>query len=100
MITTSTAGPFGATGVLRAPKGVITDMNSVTTEDLERDVFNTPLDTLENLWLTRFGNEWVDIATIEDDVTFRLVFRRLYEVRRLEMHYLTDRARFVCRKPT
>ena len=92
-------GPFGSSGVLRAPGGVITEENSVTEQDLESEVFNTPIEALVNLWQTRYGNNWVDLAEVMDDRFYARVFKRLRSMGMLESHYLTDRARFVCRKP-
>jgi hypothetical protein len=87
-------------GTYRAPKGVITNMDEVSMKDLQSEAFNTPIDTLIDLWLTRYGNEWVDMDKIEDDEFYVLAYKRLKSLGQLETHYLTDRARFVCRKPT
>lgn len=68
--------------------------------DLEKDVFKIPIETLLNLWVTRFGNEWVDLeAVIEGDDFFMNAYKRLKQMGLLEQHYLTDRSRYVCRKP-
>lgn len=68
--------------------------------DLEKDVFKIPIDTLLNLWVTRFGNEWVDLeAVIDGDEFFMNAYKRLKQMGLLEQHYLTDRSRYVCRKP-
>ena len=67
---------------------------------LNSDAFNTPVETLINLWVTRYGNEWVDMDKIEDDEFFSLAYKRLKSLGQLETHYLTDRSRYVCRKPT
>lgn len=68
--------------------------------DLEKDVFKIPIETLLNLWVTRFGNEWVDLeAVIDNDEFFLHAYKRLKQMGLLEQHYLTDRARYVCRKP-
>lgn len=71
----------------------------VTTEMLEHEAFDIPLDTLQDMWLSRFGNDWIDLETISEDTFFRIAAERLRTTGRLESHYLTDRARFVCRKP-
>lgn len=69
-------------------------------KDLQSEAFSTPIDTLIDLWLTRYGNEWVDLERIENDEFYGLAYKRLKSLGQLETHYLTDRARFVCRKPT
>jgi hypothetical protein len=54
---------------------------------------------LLNLWLARFGNEWIDVMVLEDDQFYKLAYQRLKQLGEVEVHFLTDRARFVCRKP-
>jgi phosphosulfolactate synthase (CoM biosynthesis protein A) len=71
----------------------------VTMVDLEKDVFKVPIETLINIWVTRFGNEWVDLETIDEDDFFINAYKRLKQLGHLEQHYLTDRSRYVCRKP-
>ena len=63
------------------------------------ELLNTPLSTLIDLWLTRYGNEWVDLETVDDDEFFSKVFKQLKSMGELEVHYLTDRTRYVCRRP-
>ena len=65
----------------------------------EHEAFNTPINTLLDLWLTRFGNELIDLEDIEKDEFFSIAYKRLKQMGELEQHYLTDRARYVCRKP-
>ena len=91
---------YNTIGTVRAPQGVITNMDEVSMKDLQSEAFNTPIDTLIDLWLTRYGNEWVDMDKIEGDEFYVLAYKRLKSLGQLETHYLTDRARFVCRKPT
>lgn len=70
----------------------------ITSEMLDHDAFKIPLSTLMDMWLARFGNDWVDTATLQDDQFFAIAAERLRSTGQLESHYLTDRARFVCRK--
>jgi len=65
----------------------------------EHEAFNAPIATLLDLWVTRFGNEWIDLEDIEKDEFFAIAYKRLKQMGELEQHYLTDRARYVCRKP-
>lgn len=92
------AATFNTT--VTAPGGVITDVDSVTTADLDSVAFNTPIETLVNLWVTRYGEEWVDVDKLMNDQFFGATYKRLKSLGQLETHYLTDRSRFVCRKPT
>jgi hypothetical protein len=77
-----------------------TNTHAVSMKDLQSEAFNTSVETLIDLWLTRYGNEWVDMEKIEGDEFYVLAYKRLKSLGQLETHYLTDRARFVCRKPT
>ena len=70
-----------------------------TSKDLEHEAYNVSVENLINLWVTRWGNEWADLSEIEQDEFFRLAYRRLKQMGELETHYLTDRARYVCRRP-
>lgn len=96
----TTAGPATFDNTFTAPGGVITNVDKVTLMDLDSEAFNTPIDTLINLWVTRYGNEWVDLDKIMNDEFFSSAYKRLKALGQLETHYLTDRSRFVCRKPT
>ena len=90
----SSGGPFG--GRVVAPMDP-----TLRSEALESDVFALPVARLVDLWVTRFGNDWVDIADVHlmDDGFWHPVYVRLKALGEVETHYLTDRARYVCRKP-
>ena len=96
----TTTGNAAFNNTVTAPGGVITNVDKVTLMDLDSEAFSTPIDTLINLWVTRYGNEWVDLDKIMEDDFFSSAYKRLKSLGQLETHYLTDRSRFVCRKPT
>lgn len=73
--------------------------SQIVSMELESEAFTVPVSRLIDLWLVRFGNTWVDMTTVEDDVFFNNAFKRLKQLGEVEVHYLTDRARYVCRKP-
>lgn len=98
-LTVTGGGPFGATGQISAPGGVLTEMDRVNAKELNSEVFNAKIEDLVNLWQTRYGNEWVDLIDVEQEPFYLLVYKRLRQLGQLEQHYLTDRSRFVCRKP-
>ena len=75
------------------------EVQTTCIEIKEHEAFKTPVATLLNLWLTRYGNEWIDLEDIEKDEFFAIAYKRLKQMGELEQHYLTDRARYVCRKP-
>ena len=70
-----------------------------TSKELEHEAYQSSVENLINLWVTRYGNEWIDLVDVEGDNFFRLAYRRLKQMGELETHYLTDRARYVCRRP-
>jgi hypothetical protein len=86
-------------GTVHAPQGVITKTDEVNMADLESLPFNTPIETLLNLWVARYGNEWVDVTDVLAEEFYGLTYKRLKSLGKLETHYLTNKSRFVCRKP-
>lgn len=67
--------------------------------DIEQGAFAVPVDTLVDLWLLRFGHDWVKVLPLMRDEFFWDAHNRLVQLGHLEKHYLTDRATYVCRKP-
>ena len=72
---------------------------NLRSEILENEVFGLPVARMIDLWVTKFSNDWVDIADLEDEQFWYYVYVRLKSLGEVETHYLTDRARYVCRKP-
>lgn len=56
------------------------------------------LDVMHDLWEARWGNDWVSLEAIEADAFFSEAYRAMREAGEIETHYLTDRARYVCRR--
>lgn len=83
-------------GVVRAKAFVDSE---VTTAMLESEAFNIPVNRLLDVWVARFGNKWVDLEELEGDEFFSNAFKRLKQLGEVEVHFLTDRARYVCRMP-
>ena len=67
--------------------------------DLSHPAYKMPVKELVDLWITRYGNDWVDAAEVEDDPFYKHVHNRLRQLGQLEQHYLTDRNKYVCRRP-
>jgi len=63
--------------------------------------YNLDVETLVNLWIVRFGKEWVGneaVDEVEDDVDFwRHLANRLRDLGRMEMHTLASSYRIVLR---
>jgi len=73
--------------------------SEITTAMMDSEAFNVPVSRLIDIWVTRFGNKWIDLETIESDAFFSNAFKRLKQLGEVEVHFLTDRARYVCRMP-
>lgn len=73
--------------------------SEITSAMLESEAFKIPVDRLVDLWITRFGHDWVELERIEEEEFFSLAFNRLKQLGEVEVHFLTDRARYVCRMP-
>jgi len=65
-------GPFGATA---NPHNYT---NSVELK--ENEAFNTDVQTLSDLWLAKWGNEWADIQEIREDRFWSIAFERLKQL--------------------
>lgn len=72
---------------------------TLRSEALESEAFALPVARLVDLWVTKYSNDWIDIAELQDDGFWHHVYVRLKALGEVETHYLTDRARYVCRKP-
>ena len=83
-------------GIVRARLFVSSE---ITSAMLESEAFNIPVDSLINVWVIRFGHDWVELERIEEDAFFSSAFKRLKQLGEVEVHFLTDRARYVCRMP-
>ena len=60
--------------------------------DLDHAVFKTDIETLVNLWIAKYGTDWVDKATVMDDEFFEFTVLRLRSIGRLEEHTIVDPA--------
>jgi hypothetical protein len=81
-------------------QGLVVEMAMALSEsELRCEQFDMPVERLINLWLAKYGNDWVDVALVLNDNYYKYVYKRLKALNELEQHYLTDRSKFVCRKP-
>jgi len=82
-----------------SPPAVHDQSSCLQEHELTTAPFYMRIEALVNLWLAKYGNEWVDVQEVMYDNYYKYVYARLYGVGELEQHYLTDRSKFVCRKP-
>jgi hypothetical protein len=48
------------------------------------ELYNTPIETLRDLWLSKFGRQWVHETILDDGETWELIQYRLREYHMLE----------------
>jgi len=48
------------------------------------ELYNTPIETLRDLWLSKFGMRWVHVDTAEGDTTWEVIRYRLREYHMIE----------------
>ena len=60
---------------------------------------DVPTNRLIDIWVARWGHDWVDLADVTEDPFFHDAFLRMKREGELEVHFLTDRAKYVCRNP-
>jgi len=82
-----------------SPPAVHEQASCLQEHELTTAPFNMRIEDLVNLWLAKYGNEWVDVQEVTYDNYYKYVYVRLKALGELEQHYLTDRSKFVCRKP-
>jgi len=82
-----------------SPPAVHDQSSCLQEHELTTAPFNMRIEDLVNLWLAKYGNEWVDVQEVTYDNYYKYVYVRLKALGELEQHYLTDRSKFVCRKP-
>jgi hypothetical protein len=97
LITASNGSRVKIEGVALHAKLIVD--SEVTTAMLDSEAFNIPVNRLIDLWVARYGNKWIDLTELEDDEFFNTAFKRLKQLGEVEVHFLTDRARYVCRMP-
>lgn len=53
-------------------------------DELSHAVFDTPIETLVNMWIARFGHGFIHYGVIEQDTFFRLSAFRLMNLNKVE----------------
>jgi len=60
---------------------------------------DVPTTRLIDLWVARFGHDWVDLQEVVEDPFYKAAYERMRREGELEVHFLTDRSKYVCRNP-
>jgi len=58
-----------------------------------------PTARLIDLWVARWGHDWVDLVEVIEDQFYKDAYDRMRREGELEIHFLTDRSKYVCRNP-
>jgi hypothetical protein len=58
-----------------------------------------PTARLIDLWVARWGHDWVDLVEVTEDPFYKDAYDRMRREGELEVHFLTDRSKYVCRNP-
>ncbi len=72
----------------KAPRS--TAWTHLTEADLSNEAFNTPVETLVNLWLARYGDAWIDKSTVLGEKFFEITAQRLIRLSRMEEYTVID----------
>lgn len=62
----------------------------LTEKDLRHDGMKAPLSALVDMWVVRWGSEWVDESEFKEDDFWRIALVRLTGANKLEKHNLTN----------
>ena len=58
-----------------------------------------PTARLIDLWVARWGHDWVDLVEVIEDQFYKDAYDKMRREGELEIHFLTDRSKYVCRNP-
>ena len=58
-----------------------------------------PTARLIDLWVARWGHDWVDLVEVIEDPFYKDAYDRMRREGEFEVHFLTDRSKYVCRNP-
>lgn len=65
--------------------------------DPKNPAWDASISTITDLWLAKFGNEWVSEDVLNNDTFFSIAATRLYKLNRLERHMVPDKFHSVYR---
>jgi hypothetical protein len=69
----------------------------MVASDLDHEAAKVSLETLKDMWVVRFQDNWVSQSDVKDDDFWRIAWVRLENVNKLERHMLFDRMEYVYR---
>lgn len=75
----------------------VTRNNVSSISDLDHAVFKTPITTLADLWVARWGEGWVDARDVEKEDFYAWAALRLKKLGYVEEYYVVDKGITVMR---
>jgi hypothetical protein len=63
---------------------------ALTERDLKHDAMKAPLSALVDMWIVRWGSEWVGETEFQEDDFWRIALVRLTGANKLEKHNLAN----------
>jgi len=94
---TATFPTTTAATVTAHPYNTKTGEPRMVASDLDHEAAKVSLETLKDMWVVRFQDNWVSQSDVKDDDFWRIAWVRLENVNKLERHMLFDRMEYVYR---
>jgi hypothetical protein len=85
-LTLSTSN-YPTTASITQPYG---QFKALTEQDLRHEGMKAPLSALVDMWVVRWGSEWVDETEFKEDDFWRIALVRLTGANKLEKHNLAN----------
>jgi hypothetical protein len=82
-----TAGTIARNPIIQEPYG---QFKALTEQDLGHEGMKAPLSALVDMWVVRWGSEWVGETEFQEDDFWRLALIRLTGANKLEKHNLAN----------
>jgi hypothetical protein len=82
---------------VRIPSQQAIGLKPLREEDLKHEAMQAPLSSLADMWLARWGSQWVAEQEFMDDDFWRLTLIRLVGANKLEKHTFVNQYHCVYR---
>jgi len=83
----TTVGTIARNPIIQEPYG---HFKVLTEKDLKNDAMKAPLSALVDMWIVRWGSEWVSETEFQEDDFWRIALVRLTGANKLEKHNLAN----------
>jgi hypothetical protein len=76
--------------VLKAQRAGARGIKTLNEQDLQHEAMKAPLSALVDMWVVRWGGEWVSEAEFREEDFWRLALIRLTGANKVEKHNLAN----------